>query len=585
MNSGFILKTILLATVFLLSALPAFAVTINVDDTCTLHQAINAANETTGTDKGGCETGSGKDTIVMPPRSGNSVISVTEDYPRFTSEIVIDGNNNLFDGGGNTHFFETWNNANVTLKRMQLRNGSGEFAGAIHHRKGSLTLENVRIRNSVSSGTTGAGAITSSSRLTIKDSYLENNSGIREGADRASAIAHDGGNFTMSGSSFWSNIGDFAAIDIASAGSTVRITNSSFIQNTQGGGVAIRITPISGLTSRLTHLTITGGVIFGKGNHHLRNSILYGSDDDCAGTLATNENNIIGNNNCGGSPSNDDPLLGQINPYLASPYLPLKAGSPAIDAAGDCTSLTTVDQAGTVRPQPTGGDCDIGAYELPQTAPPPTAVPTEAPTDEPPTDDPPTDDPPGDDTTTDDPPGDDTTNNQPTNNQPTNNQPGNNPPGDGGGSSGSGSSSSSAGGSSSSSDGDSASDDQGPAAVIIPTCLSLPDHISVRNITHLTQCQQVDAAGIGNAAVLGLGFRDGVDVWGWVLHNTQVCFEGSSGSFRFLDAATAPRAVSELPAFLGANGMICATIDPRWHSRPGRRAARAHSHPCAATCL
>ncbi len=124
--------------------------------------------------------------------------------------------------------------------------------------------------------------------------------------------------------------------------------------------------------------------------------------------------------------------------------------------------------------------------------------------------------------------------------------------------SGSGGGDSSSGGSSD--DESESDDDQAPAQVIIPTCLSLPDHISVRNITHLTQCQQVDAAGIGNAAVLDLGFRDGVDIWGWVLHDTQICFEGNSGSFRFLDAATSPRAVSELPA-LGMDGMICTTIN------------------------
>jgi hypothetical protein len=45
----------------------------------------------------------------------------------------------------------------------------------------------------------------------------------------------------------------------------------------------------------------------------------------------------------------------------------LLAGSPAIDA-GTCTddggALVLTDQRGVTRPQPNGGPCDIGAYEL-----------------------------------------------------------------------------------------------------------------------------------------------------------------------------------------------------------------------------
>ena len=93
-----------------------------------------------------------------------------------------------------------------------------------------------------------------------------------------------------------------------------------------------------------------------------------------------------------------------------------------------------------------------------------------------------------------------------------------------------------------------------------PTCLTLPAHIRVTNITQSTQCRQVGREGIGNDQVLAAGFRDGVDIWGWVLPDTQVCFAGTSGSFRFLDAATMPRAVSELPA-VGMDGMICTTIN------------------------
>ena len=73
----------------------------------------------------------------------------------------------------------------------------------------------------------------------------------------------------------------------------------------------------------------------------------------------------------------------------------------------------------------------------------------------------------------------------------------------------------------------------------------------------------MDGAGVGNAEVIAAGFRDAVDIWGWVPGDLRVCFRVAGGSFKFLDAATAPRAVSDLPA-KGYMGMTCATIN-----RPG----------------
>ena len=82
----------------------------------------------------------------------------------------------------------------------------------------------------------------------------------------------------------------------------------------------------------------------------------------------------------------------------------------------------------------------------------------------------------------------------------------------------------------------------------IATCAMLPANIEVFNASESTQCRQVDAAGVGNADVIAAGFRDAVDIWGWVPGDLRVCFRVAGGSFKFLDAATAPRAVSDLPA-------------------------------------
>ena len=112
-----------------------------------------------------------------------------------------------------------------------------------------------------------------------------------------------------------------------------------------------------------------------------------------------------------------------------------------------------------------------------------------------------------------------------------------------------------------------------PKATMVPTptripmrqtCLNLmPTGIVVSNRSEGTACQRVDAIGIGKADIIAAGFIDAVDVWGWITPDTKVCFQRAGGSFRFLDAAIAPRSVSELPVFSEA-GMTCTTID-----RPG----------------
>ena len=88
----------------------------------------------------------------------------------------------------------------------------------------------------------------------------------------------------------------------------------------------------------------------------------------------------------------------------------------------------------------------------------------------------------------------------------------------------------------------------------VSTCLTLA-RVAVTGLSESTQCQRVDAILNGIQ-----GSIDAVDVWGWVLPNTQVCFEASGGSFKFLDTSAMPRTMSDLSAF-SLNGMTCAVIN------------------------
>ena len=108
-----------------------------------------------------------------------------------------------------------------------------------------------------------------------------------------------------------------------------------------------------------------------------------------------------------------------------------------------------------------------------------------------------------------------------------------------------------------------ASSDEARMAPMPTTCLSLLPSIIVSGptVTRGTECQRIDAAGIGIAQIVNAGFIDAVDVWSYLGAGVQICFrDHSSGSFLFLDAANAPRTPSSLTTYSVAD-MVCTFIE------------------------
>jgi hypothetical protein len=131
-------------------------------------------------------------------------------------------------------------------------------------------------------------------------------------------------------------------------------------------------------TSTLTHVTIAANSsgIMNPNTITLKSSILANIGANCTGigTLIDGHYNLIGDNSCGLSDPTDltstapllDPLA--VNAPGTTATQPLMPGSPAIDripvVGGSCNGTgVTSDQRGVTRPQPAGGNCDIGAYE------------------------------------------------------------------------------------------------------------------------------------------------------------------------------------------------------------------------------
>ncbi len=225
-----------------------------------------------------------------------------------------------------------------------------------------------------------------------------------------------GGNFTITGSDLSDNTskvnaatasGGGALFDDSTAGDV--ITNSTFIGNTTnatgttGGGGAIFFNTQGGTgTEQLSFVTIAGnsagsahgGGIFGYGTKtSINNSIVAtntaSTGGDCGGaTFDTSAPTFtsLGFNledspdSCNFTATGDKVVAAStlgLEPLAANGGATmtrsLLAGSPAINAIpiASCTDQAsptpvtiTTDQRGVARPEPAGGNCDIGAFEF-----------------------------------------------------------------------------------------------------------------------------------------------------------------------------------------------------------------------------
>lgn len=80
------------------------------------------------------------------------------------------------------------------------------------------------------------------------------------------------------------------------------------------------------------------------------------------------------------------------------------------------------------------------------------------------------------------------------------------------------------------------------------TCAAFTERIIARGYNSGTQCQEVGAAGIGNAEIIAAGFTYALDVWSYLGAGVQVCFD-QPGTVIVMDAADSPRQILPLQAY------------------------------------
>lgn len=269
---------------------------------------------------GGGIANAGVMTLTNSTVSGNTADGFDSDYYGHVGGIA---------GGIN-------NSGKAVLKNSTVSGNSSYFGGGGLINKGTISV----INSTVSDNNTrdNGGGLLNSGTISLINSTVSNNRG--EG----------GGGLFNSG--------------------TTSLTNSTVSNNSagfNGGGVANYGT-ISLINSTLSNNSgyLYGGGLSNWSTASLKNTIIANSRGEAAGdcyssgTMQLSGVNLIEDGSCG-APLSGDPKLGTLKDNGGSTRThALLAGSPAIDA-GRCSTLT--DQRGVSRPQPVGGQCDIGAYE------------------------------------------------------------------------------------------------------------------------------------------------------------------------------------------------------------------------------
>ncbi len=145
---------------------------IIVDEDCSLHDAIKAANSDSAV--AGCSAGAGGDRIIL-----TRDITLLGELPPISSNIFIEGRSHTLSGDHTYRIFHI-EAGDVSINNLTLIGGGGYGGGAIRVRPGASLIVNKSafIDNSTSDS---GGAILSGGRLFVKDSAFRDNSAHKSG--------------------------------------------------------------------------------------------------------------------------------------------------------------------------------------------------------------------------------------------------------------------------------------------------------------------------------------------------------------------------------------------------------------------
>jgi hypothetical protein len=289
----------------------------------------------------------------------------------------FDGGGGIYSNGGGVDVGD----ATIDGNSFTLAGGTGgdSGGGGVYENGGDVTIVTSSLDANTANVTDSGGGIEGGGGLFSNGGQI----GVLDSSISTNTVSVDSGGDSNGGGGVYDDTGQ-GGIYITStlSGNATTLTNPGV----DNGGGAIRSSD-SVLASNLTiagnRINAAGGGIFNAGSLNLKNTIIADNGtDNCGGTGTFNSSgfNLESANTCHlngtGDLVNTEPQLGPVQDNGGpTPTQALSSGSPAVDA-GSCTDIIgnplTTDQRGVARPQPAGGRCDIGAYELvPGSSPPP----------------------------------------------------------------------------------------------------------------------------------------------------------------------------------------------------------------------
>jgi hypothetical protein len=403
---------------------PALGATINVDDLCSLADAITAAN--TNTTVGGCAAGvNGPDTIVLPANSKQTLTSVLDviygptGLPVISSEIFIEGNGSTISRSATLatpefRIFAVDATGNLNLRDTTVSGGIIKvedvtgFGGALFVSDGTASLINSRITGNVANR--GGGVYVTDVNpgdgaygvLNLTDTTISGNTALAGGGIAGNGVVV-ASNTTISNNTARDGGGVLSSTGGPYEAGRFEFNNCTISGNSateSGGGLAnaLRAFSVLNKTTIARNSGKSGGGIsnFSKASVVLNQTLISGnkapesrevynftgSSYDAPGVISADSFNVFGYEGSAGVTGFNTgvtdivpsvPLAAIIDRRLRDNGGPtathaLPKGSPAIDAvpAANCV-VQDKDQRGYSRPVDADfnqvADCDAGAVE------------------------------------------------------------------------------------------------------------------------------------------------------------------------------------------------------------------------------
>jgi CSLREA domain-containing protein len=323
---------------------------IGAGGTCTLREAIEAANVNANIGRGCVNVGAfGDDTVVLTDPAGYALsrgrVPATPDdnlegdldvnsFATGDSLEIVATVPTAIRGNGIDRVLDVLAGSQLSVRGITITTGRAEYGGGIRVLAGgaAVSLTDVTLTDNHASSSVG-GAISSQGTTTLTNVTVSHNTSITDGG----AIAVSNAVTTLNSVTLSDNTADIDGDGLGSGGGV----------DAFGGEIRMRDTLLAGNIDRSAppyapDCLQSGGVITSLGNN------LVGSTAGCAYAAAA------------GDRLDQAPLVGPLAANGgATPTHALLAGSPAID--GGSSVCPAADQRGIARPQ--GSGCDIGAFE------------------------------------------------------------------------------------------------------------------------------------------------------------------------------------------------------------------------------